>query len=117
VSLLALAFPILSGKTEQWRRFIAEMRGPRAADYAASRRQLGVRERTFLQQTPQGDVVIVTLEGDNPAQAFQRFGSLPGPFVQWFVQQVREIHGFDLSAPPPGPLPELAIDSQEITGQ
>jgi hypothetical protein len=31
-----------------------------------SRRQAGVRERTFLQSTPIGDFVIVTLEGDDP---------------------------------------------------
>ncbi len=112
MALLALAIPILPGKTEQWKRFLAELRGPRFADYAASRQRFGVRERAFLNSTPLGDIVVVTLDGDDPTGAFQRFGSTDDPFTRWFVQQVKEIHGVDLTQPLPGPMPELAIDSQ-----
>jgi len=75
------------------------------------RRSLGVRERTFLQQTPQGDLVLVTLEGDHPETAFVEFGKRTDPFAMWFKQQVSEIHGMDLSLPPPGPMPQQVIDS------
>ncbi|MBI4493202.1 MAG: hypothetical protein HY690_10470 [Chloroflexi bacterium] len=111
MALMAIVVPILPGKTAQWRRFADELRGPRHADYAASRRHLGVRERAFFQSTPQGDLVIVTLEGDDPVGAFQRFAASNDEFTRWFVQQVKEIHDFDLTQPPPGPMPELAIDS------
>ena len=112
MALLALAFPILPGKTEQWRRFVAELAGPRHADLVASRQRLGVHERTFLQTTPQGDLVIVTLDGADPAGALRQFGAAGDPFAQWFREQVLAIHGFDLAQPPPGPLPELLVDSQ-----
>ena len=100
MAMLAMAFPIPAGKTEQWKKFISELTGARKAEFAASRRSLGVRERTFLQHTPQGDLVLVTLEGDHPETAFAEFGKRTDPFTMWFKQQVSEIHGMDLGAPP-----------------
>jgi hypothetical protein len=80
MAMLVMAFPIPAGKTEQWKKFISELTGARKAEFAASRRSLGVRERTFLQHTPQGDLVIVTLEGDHPETAFAEFGKRTDPF-------------------------------------
>src|SRR6476660_2988036 len=111
MGMLAMAFPIPARKTEQWRRLAGEWRGATRAEFAAARRSLGVRERTFLQHTPQGDLVLVTLEGDHPETAFAEFGQRTDPFTMWFKQQVSEIHGMDLSAPPPGPMPQQVIDS------
>src|SRR5665811_328388 len=101
MALLAIPIPILPGKTEQWRHFIDELRGSRFREFQESRRKLSIHERSFYQSTPQGDMVVVTLEGDNPAEAFQRFASMDDDFTRWFVQQVKEIHGFDLRQPPP----------------
>ncbi len=112
MAMFAISFPIPKGNTEKWKAFMAELTGPRKADFSASRKKLGVRERTFLQHTPHGDFVIVTLEGDHPQKAFAEFGQASDPFAQWFKKQVSEIHGVDLNAPPPGPLPEQIIDSQ-----
>jgi hypothetical protein len=111
MAMFAMAIPILAGKTETFKKFIGELKGARFAEFQTSRKQLEVRERTFLQQTPMGDFVVVTLEGSDPASAFQKFAAGKDAFTQWFASQVKEIHGFDLSAPPPGPLPTLLIDS------
>ena len=59
--MLAVAFPILPGKTPEWRAFIEELNGSRREEFVESRRRAGVHERTFLQSTPMGDLVIVTL--------------------------------------------------------
>jgi hypothetical protein len=109
--MLAMAIPILPGKTDAWHAFIEELNGPRKADFAASRRRLGVRERTFFQETPMGDLVVVTLEGDDPAAAFAAFGEGSDDFTIWFRQAAEDVHGMDLAAPPPGPLPELVADT------
>lgn len=53
----------------------------------------------------------MTLEGEDPAGAFTKFGQGTDSFTDWFKRQVREIHGMDLAAPPPGPLPKQIIDS------
>jgi len=111
MAMLAMAIPISPGKTDQWKKFVGELNGPRFEDFKASRRKLGVHERTFLQQTPMGDFVVVTIEGADPAGAFARFGQGTDDFTKWFLKQAQEIHGIDLTAPPPGPLPELVIDS------
>jgi hypothetical protein len=112
MALLAFAAPIMPGKTDQWKQFIGELRGSRFRDYSASRRQLGVHERAFFQSTPQGDFVIVTLEGNDPAGALKRLGASNDEFTHWFVQQVKEIHGLDLTHPENMAVPELGIDSQ-----
>jgi hypothetical protein len=111
MALMAVAFPIAPGKTDEWKRFIAELNGARRADFVASRKAIGARERTFLQPTPMGDLVVVTLEGDNPGQAFGKFVSSTDPFTLWFLKQVKEIHGVDLTQAASGPMPELVIDS------
>lgn len=109
---MAMAVPILPGKTEQLRKFINELNNDRNKDFVASRKKLNVHERTFLQQTPMGDMVIVTLEGPDPERAFKDFSSGNDEFTNWFVKQVKEIHGIDLNDPPPA-FPELLIDSKE----
>ncbi len=62
--LMAVAFPILPGKTAEWRAWMEELNGSRRQEFDESRRRAGVHERTFLQSTPMGDLVIVTLEGE-----------------------------------------------------
>ena len=111
VSLMAVAFPISPGKTPEWRSFMEQLTGPRHAEFAASRQRAGVRERTFLQPTPMGDLVIVTLEGDDPARSFGQMVSATDPFTAWFLERVKAIHGVDLTAPMTGSPSELIVDS------
>jgi len=109
--MLAMAVPILPGKETEWEKFSGELKGSRNAEFKESRKKLNVHERSFFQHTPHGDFVILTLEGDDPEKAFQNFASGDDDFTKWFVASVKEVHGFDLTAPPPGPLPELIVDS------
>ena len=113
-NLFAMAVPILPGKTEVFKQFINEINTNYSGQFAESRKRLGVRERTFLQHTPMGDFVIVTLEGEDPAKAFKDFGEGTDSFTRWFSDRVKEIHGIDLSVPPENPLPELIVDSEGI---
>ena len=111
MALQAVAFPIPPGRTDQWRRFMAELNGPRRGQYEAWSQQFGARWRVFLQQTPQADLVLVAAEGADPGQSFRQLGAASDAFAQWFLKQVLDIHGVDLRNPP-GPLPELVLDSQ-----
>jgi len=111
VALLAVAFPIVPGKTAEWKAFIAELNGPRCEDFADSRRRAGVHERTFLQKTPMGDLVLVTLEGEDPARSFGQMVSAKDAFTTWFLERVMAIHGVDLTAPMTGAPSEMVVDS------
>ena len=114
--LFAITFPILPGKTDQWLKFINALNTDKKAEMDASRLALGTRERTFLQRTPMGDFIIVTLEGKDPQSAFTNFGKGTDAFTQWFKKEVLECHGIDLANPPQGPLPEMVLDSGQQTG-
>ena len=109
--MLAMAVPILPGKEAEWKKFSEGLKGSRNAEFKESRKKLNVRERSFYQHTPHGDFIIVTLEGDNPEQAFMDFAKGDDDFTKWFATGVKEVHGFDLTQPPQGPLPELIVDS------
>jgi hypothetical protein len=109
--LMAVVFPILPGKTAAWRSWMEELNGSRREEFTASRRDAGVHERTFLQSTPMGDLVIVTAEGDDPGRAFARIMGGTDAFSTWFAQRAKEIHGLDVAAPQSGPPSELVVDT------
>ncbi len=96
-TLFATAIPVLPGKTEQLKKFTSDLTGRYKNEFNESRKKLGVQERSFLQSTPTGDMVIVTLEGENPEAAFEKFNQGTDEFTKWFAAQVKEIHGIDLS--------------------
>jgi hypothetical protein len=113
--LFAMAVPILPGKTEQWKKFSNELKGSKNKEFLESRKRMGVQERSFLQHTPMGDLVIVTIEGKDPQKAFEDFAKGTDEFAKWFNSQVKEIHGVDLSQPPAGAMPELIVESEPVS--
>ncbi len=115
MALSAVAFPIPPGKTAEWRDFVAELNGARYAEFAASRRRVGIHERTFLQSTPMGDLVIVTTEGEDPARSFSQLATATDAFTIWFLERVKAIHGVDLAAPITGEPSELVADSERVS--
>lgn len=109
--LIAFTAPILPGKTETWNSFVNELNGTYSKEFTNSRKELKIWERTFLQTTPHGDFVIVTLEGENPTEALANFANSDTKFSEWFVNKVQEIHGFDMKET--WTAPEMIIDSEE----
>ncbi len=107
----AFMLPILPGQEAAERRYIADIEGPRRAEYEATWRQLGVRaERFWHQVTPQGTVEIVYLEFDNQDRLFGELATSDDPFIVWFREQVLAIHGVDLTQPLSGPPNELLYE-------
>ena len=108
---LAFAAPILPGKLTAWKQFAAELNGPRRAAFAAQQRRIGMTcHRAYLQQTPNGDFVIVYTEGKDPGRSMGAIGASKVAFDVWFKAQVKAIHGIDLTKPPAGPLSVQALD-------
>lgn len=108
---LAIALPCLAGGAEKLRDLARECAGPRQAEFEDFHRRVGLSaERWFLQQTPQGDLCIVTLEGD-PMGAMAKLGASQHPFDVWFRDAVKAVHGVDFAAPLPGPPPDQVFES------
>ncbi len=105
--VMAVAMPILPGKFEEWRAWIAELMGPRHAEYEAARRRQGVRETSFLQQTPMGDLAIIVWEGDDPAASMAAMAASKDPFDRWMAEKAMEFHGVDASRAADIPQPQL----------
>jgi len=107
---ITFAVPLVKGKTEHWKKPIAELTGPRAAEHTASRKRLGLtRELVCLQQTPMGDMVCVLLEGNDPLGSVKKMSESTDAFDQWFVKTVLvESHDMQPSAQPPAP--EVLLD-------
>ena len=61
-----------------------------------------------------GDLVIVTLEGDDPGRAFGQMMSANDAFTTWFRERAMAIHGVDLTAPMTGSPSELVVDSERV---
>ena len=103
-------FPIQAGKEAAARAFAAEVLGARNADFKALQARANITRETWtMQETPMGNLMVVWFEGD-VEKAFQDLAVDNSEFVTWFRGQVKDVTGFDLAAPPEGPLPEVVVD-------
>ena len=106
---IVFATPIVHGKEEVDRQTREEMAGARRDEYEAALKDAGItRQAVWHQRMPGGGTLaIVYIEADDP-EAHQRFTGSDSDIGRWFVQQMWEVHGRDVSQPP---LPvELIVD-------
>ena len=88
----------MPGKEELDRTTLDEMLGARRDDYEAALREAGItRHAIWHQETPNGTVAVVYVEGDDPADAIAQFGASDQPLNAWFRDQMQEVHGIDIS--------------------
>jgi hypothetical protein len=62
-----------------------------------------------------GDLVIVTLEGDDPEHAFGRMMSTKDAFTTWFLERAQAIHGLEPSAIATGSPSDLVVETDRVT--
>jgi hypothetical protein len=87
---LALCAPLAPGATERARTFVDD--AYHRDEFTASRRRLNVSEELItLQSTPQGDIVGIYIEGDDPAKGNAGFASSQEPFDLWFKEELTKI--------------------------
>lgn len=106
----AVAFPVLPGKTEAGRRFAQEVLGARRAEAEASWARGGISaESWFIQSTPMGDMVIVVMQAEDPARAWQEWAASQDPYDRWFKETAGAVCGLDFNQPLPA-MPEQILD-------
>ena len=108
--LLVRAFP-LRRPVEDLQSFTAELAGPRKSDAEAFYRAHGVsHESWYLQDTPQGPLVIGLTRVDDPEHAATQFGATQQGFARWFKDQVMALSGVDQDSMPEGPPTRLVYE-------
>ncbi|MEP6760370.1 MAG: hypothetical protein ABJA93_03295 [Sporichthyaceae bacterium] len=101
----ALAAPLLPDKLDAWQAWMAELNGPRKAEFEAfNARHKLTAHRAWLQGTPDGGhLVIAVHDGPGGDDFMGGVASSDDSFDQWFVSKVAECHGIDMSGPLPPP--------------
>jgi hypothetical protein len=115
----AFTVPMVPGKTETWKKYLQEMKGPRHNEFEKSRQRAGLRtEQVWLQQTPMGDMCVVVWDTDNPKKAFEYFMKSNDPADIWFRDKVLiECHNMNPSGPMP-PINEQMLDNKgQLVGE
>jgi hypothetical protein len=105
------AFPILPGKEQASRDLAAACSGERRNGFEALQNTSGLTRETWaLQETPMGSFILVWFEGPDIEKAFTDLATAGNEFTRWFIGQVKDLTGVDLSAPPESPPPEVLLD-------
>jgi hypothetical protein len=102
MAAIGFVIPVLPGKAQADRDWMAEMEGPRKQDYQSAWKKHGLsRHAVWQQETPDGVVDIVFLEADDIPAAMQGVRSSDDEFSQWFRERVKDVHGVDLTSETP----------------
>jgi hypothetical protein len=97
--MYAFAVPIPAGKTEAARQFTETCLGARKAEYDDMQRRSGVTDESYwLQESPEGDVMIVVSDSDQTG--FEQIMANPQTeFDRWYREQIKDVFGVDPGEP------------------
>jgi Family of unknown function (DUF6176) len=83
--------PVKPGQTDLARKYCEALETTRRADYEASERQLGIaREVFFLWHGPDGDYIVLYMDGDDMTKALALWEDHTGEFESWGKAQWAE---------------------------
>ena len=104
--------PIVEGKLDTWKQWIGELNGSRKEGLADFNRRYGLtRHAAWLAETQTGPMVVALHQGPGGDALMPKLGPSQDEFDVWFKDKIKEVHGLDVSQPPPGPPPEPYLDS------
>jgi len=108
----AFAVPVLPGKNA---RSVSDMMRPRKEEYEESRRRKGITmERVNEVPTPMGTFVVAYIESERSfADTMAAMAASDLPLDRDFNAATADVHGMDMSQPPPGPPPETIAEWQD----
>jgi hypothetical protein len=113
MSLLVRAFPLV-GSPADLRRFVAALQDERKAEALAFYEAHGVtHESWYLQDTPNGPLVIGLTQVTDVPTASASFALAQTGFAAWFKEQVRALSGVDQNESPNGPPTTLVYEYSE----
>jgi len=101
MSELTFVVPMISSKLNDHAQFCRDVE-KRSTEQLASRKRLGVtKERGYLQQTPEGPLFVVYVEGPRADQFLQNMSQSTDNYDKWFLQNIQTLHGINLQTGKP----------------
>lgn len=96
---IVFAIPVVPGQEALDRQTLDELSNGRREEYAQALRDAGItRQAVWHQQMPDGTLAVVYVEADDP-EAARRFSASDATLNTWFREQMRTVHGVDISEP------------------
>src|SRR4051794_31610268 len=100
MATIALSVPVLPGKADQLRALGRTMLGERRAEFAAAQRSGSIsREHWYLEETEQGQRMVIYIEAPDIEFVFRNFAESQTDWDLWEKGQLREITGMDFGQP------------------
>ena len=102
----AFAVPIVPGKLEAWKGWVADLTGARKAEFEDMNTRYNLTgHRAWLQPTSDGQhMVVVVVDGPGADDFMPKLATSANDFDAWFRAGITDVHGIDFSGPlPPSP--------------
>ena len=96
------------GTQEHWRRLYQAVAGSRRDQFEASCRQAGISQmRVWMVQLLHGELLLMTLNTQEPQQTLKALATSDYPFDRWVRQQFQALLGWNVQDVLPGPQCDL----------
>lgn len=113
---ICIVLPILEGKADDARSFMAELETERKQDYARSEQRIGItREHWFLADVPSGPQLVAYMESQDFGKSLMSFAQSQDDFDLWFKRRLNDSTGLDLNNPPPDMVLPQHLSSYEAS--
>ena len=107
---LRMICALRTGTQERWRRLSQEVAGSRRAQFEASCRQAGITQvRVWLVQLPRSELLVVTVNAQEPQQTLKALAASEGPFERWLREQLQALLGWNVQEVLPVPRGDLLL--------
>ena len=94
---LQIAYLPRRGTEERWRRLCQEVAELRPEQFAAACQQVGISQvQVRLLPLLQGELLLVSVEMQEPQQTREALASSQSPFAHWLEEQMQGFLGWDI---------------------
>jgi hypothetical protein len=101
------------GTQERWRRLCQEIAELRPEQFAAACQQAGITQvQVRLLQLLHRELLLVTVQTQEPQQTLQALASSQSPFAHWLREQLQGLLGWDVQEVLSDPPADLLLTSE-----
>ncbi len=94
---LQIVCPVRQGTQEHWRRLYQAVTGSHREEFEASCQQAGISQvRVWLVQVLRGELLLMTLNTQEPQQTLKALATSDCPFDRWLREQLQVLLRWNL---------------------